>query len=300
MQSPGDLLMLTVAVRDLHLRYPDYEIDVISCYPEIFFNNPHLTYLPKDQDIEVIDLDYGKYLHPFRREGMHFSNCFVQMINEILGVRVRQTVSLADIHLTENERNKRLILNRYGIRKPYWLLNAGIKSDILLKQYPPEYYQKVVNILNNEPNFYCDIVQVGHDHHIHPNIDGVINLVGKTNNLRDYFSLVYHSEGCIGPVSLQMHLAAAFNKPCVVLAGGREEPSWERYGGHTYLHTIGALDCCETEGCWKSNLGECSTINDNQRYPLCMTMIKPKVVVYEVMQYQEIKCMYSQEQRIYN
>ena len=94
---------------------------------------------------------------------------------------------------------------------------------------------------------------------------------------------------------MQMHLAAAFDKPCVVLAGGREEPSWESYCDQAYLHSIGKLECCELEGCWKCHIGECVTINDKQRFPLCMTMIKPEFVVNEVMQYQELKHTLSRQ-----
>jgi ADP-heptose:LPS heptosyltransferase len=290
MQSPGDLMMLTVAIRDLHLTYPGwFETDVISCYPEVFFNNKYITYLPKDQDIKVIDLDYGPYLHDLRKKKLHFSDCFIYMFNERLNLFIRKTCSYGYINLTPYELSKKYFLSKFGLKKPYWVINAGIKCDIPLKQYPPYLYQKVVNDLNNNSLFYCDIVQTGHDHHIHPKLKGVINLVGKTNNLRDYFALIYHSEGCIGPVSLQMHVAAIFNKPCIVIAGGREEPSWERYNNHIYLHTIGKLDCCRFEGCWKKSIGECITINENQRYAKCMEMISTDIVVTEVMQYQELK-----------
>lgn len=290
MQSPGDLLMLTVAIRDLHLTYPGwFETDVISCYPEIFFNNPFIIHLPKDQGIEIIDLDYGPYLHKLRRKGLHFSDCFIYMLNEKLKLNIRKTTSSPNVTLLEMEKIKKFVLNRYNIKKPYWLLNAGIKTDIPLKQYPPYLYQRIVDILNGKSNWHCDIVQTGHDHHTHPHLVNVIDLIGKTNDMRHYFSLVYHSEGCIGPVSLQMHLAAAFNKPSIVIAGGREEPSWEHHKNHVYLHSIGKFDCCKFEGCWKKLIGECVTINDNQRFPKCMDTILPEDIVDEIMQFQELK-----------
>lgn len=299
MQSPGDLLMLTVAIRDLHLSYPGwFQTDVISFYPEVFFNNRYVTHLPKDRNIQTIDLDYGPYLHKLRRRGYHFSDCFIYMLNEKLNLCIQKTSPKPHIDLTKNELSKKLFLDKYNLKKPYWLLNAGIKNDIPLKQYPASFYQKVVNSLNNRPDFHCTIVQTGHNHHIHPFIENAVNLVGRTNDLRDYFALVYHSDGCIGPVSMQMHLAAAFDKPCVVIAGGREESSWERYKGHVYLHSIGKLDCCRLEGCWKTQIAECVTIDENQRYPQCMDMISPDNIVNEVMQYQEFKYCLSKE--IYN
>ena len=290
MQSPGDLLMLTVAIRDLHLNYYNwFETDVISCYPEVFFNNHFITKLTDNKNIDIIDLDYGPYLYKLRKKGLHFSDCFIYILNEKLNLNIKKSSPLPYIELMSNESNKRLFLKKYGLVKPYWILNAGIKNDIPLKQYPPALYQKVVNLLNSRDNFYCDIVQTGHAYHIHPKLKGVVNLVGMTNNLRDYFALIYHSEGCIGPVSMQMHLAAAFSRPCIVIAGGREEPSWERYKNHVYLDTIGKLDCCKFEGCWNKNLADCVTINDNQRFAKCMEMIEPELIVYNIMKLQYLK-----------
>jgi hypothetical protein len=83
----------------------------------------------------------------------------------------------------------------------------------------------------------------------------------------------------------------------VVIAGGREPPHWEAYPGHQFLHTIGALPCCATGGCWRSR---CHTVADgdlkdreslcerpvqvepNLRVPQCMAMIQPQDVIRAV------------------
>jgi ADP-heptose:LPS heptosyltransferase len=87
----------------------------------------------------------------------------------------------------------------------------------------------------------------------------VLDLRGKTD-LRQLVRLVYHAQGVLCPVTLLMHLAAAVevrpgrpkNRPCVVVAGGREPAQWEAYPHHQYIHTNGALSCCEQGGCWKA------------------------------------------------
>lgn len=290
MQAPGDLLMLSVAIRDLHKTYPfEFQTDVITCYPEIFFLNPYLTYIPKnDYNIPHYNLDYGPYLKDFRRSGLHYSDCFIEMLNNILKIKIRKTSPLPHVELHPAEKSKKHFLSKYGIKKPYWLINAGIKNDIPLKQYPPYLYQKVVNIINDRFKGRIQLVQTGHSHHLHSALDGVSDFIGQTNDLREYISLVYHSDGLIGPVSLQMHLAAAFHKPCIVIAGGREEPSWEKYDGHSYLHTIGQLDCCETEGCWKTQIADCPKINDKQRFAPCMEMITPEQIAEDAVLFQEL------------
>ena len=102
-------------------------------------------------------------------------------------------------------------------------------------------------------------VQIGEAGHHHPPLEGVLDLRGRTT-LRELIRLVHHADGAVAPVSLLMHLAAAvetrpgapLSRPCVVVAGGREPVHWEAYPGHQFLHTIGALPCCASGGCWRS------------------------------------------------
>jgi hypothetical protein len=109
-------------------------------------------------------------------------------------------------------------------------------------------------------------------------------------------------------VTMAMHAAAAFNKPCVVIAGGREQWSWEAYTKdnrianmrlgdskwqcpndgyvyHQYLHTIGQLDCCRTGGCWKkavkgkNNICRHPVNQHGMTIPKCLAMCEPAHVV---------------------
>ena len=104
-------------------------------------------------------------------------------------------------------------------------------------------------------------VQVGEAGHHHPALRGVLDLRGRTT-LRQLVRLVHHAQGVLCPVTLLMHLAAAVevgpgmprNRPCVVVAGGREPAQWEAYPHHQYLHTNGALRCCDHGGCWKARV----------------------------------------------
>ena len=103
-----------------------------------------------------------------------------------------------------------------------------------------------------------------------------------------------------------MHLAAAVPtkdgslRPCVVVAGGREPAHWEQYPGNQFLHTIGALPCCATGGCWKSRCQEMGDgdekDNDTCERPVyhgddewataqCMEMITPGTVIDAIERY---------------
>jgi len=280
-QAPGDLLMLTVAVRDLHKTYPELMQTGIRClYPEVFFNNSYVTHFLKE-DVPIQYLNYSEARNILAPIGYHFSDVFIYILNELYGFKIIKTSMRPDIHLTDDEKSERF-LKRLRIKKPYWLINSGVKHDIPIKGYPPEKWEIIINaLLDNGLNLY----QVGSHFDLHPTHSKIESLVGNTQNLRDYFSLVYHSTGCINHVSMQMHLAAAFNKPCVVLAGGRESCRWESYPDHRYLDTIGYLDCCREEGCWIAEIKDCAHPWKDTPYATCLAMINPERVIEEVLNY---------------
>jgi len=54
-QSPGDILMLTAAVRDLHACYPDrFVTDVRTSCPDLWLHNPHLIMAVDEPDVRVV------------------------------------------------------------------------------------------------------------------------------------------------------------------------------------------------------------------------------------------------------
>ena len=168
--------------------------------------------------------------------------------------------------------------------------------DFTIKWWDTQRCQKVVDQFSNKILF----VQVGEKGHCHPTLNGVLDLRAQTD-LRQLVRLVYHSQGVLCPVTSLMHLAAAVevkggrpvHRPCVVVAGGREPPHWEAYPHHQFIHTVGALPCCEYGGCWRSRvvpLGDgdekdkpgslCVDVVDN--LPRCMDLITAEEVIRRV------------------
>ena len=157
-----------------------------------------------------------------------------------------------------------------GEDTPFWIIVAGGKRDFTIKWWDVRRWQAVVDHFRGRIQF----VQVGEAGHHHPALSGVIDLRGKAD-LRQLVRLVYHAQGVLCPVTSLMHLAAAVpmkgarasspqsrngngnhpspqNRPCVVVAGGREPPHWEAYPHHQFIHTNGQLLCCDHGGCWKA------------------------------------------------
>jgi ADP-heptose:LPS heptosyltransferase len=301
--------MLTAAVRDLHLSCPgEFETDVRTPYPQLWENNPYLVEIDdKASDVEVIDCHYplitlSNHL-PF-----HFIHGFRLFLSNRLGVDIRPHAFRGDIHLQEEEKRWLSQVDEMTGKPdtPFWIVVAGGKTDYTTKWWSPRRYQELVDHFAGRLTF----VQSGDvsEGHVHSPLKGVINLVGKTS-LRQLIRLTYHAEGVVCPVTLMMHLAAAVetrpgrpkNRPCVVVAGGREPPQWEAYPHHQYLHTNACLPCCDDGGCWKSRvepLGD-GEFHDNslcvlpvressgRTIPRCMDLITSRHVIEAIERYLE-------------
>ena len=256
--SPGDIVTLTAAVRDLHLARPgEYLTDVRTPCPALWENNPHITRIEdNDPDARVIAMEYP-LIHRSNREPVHFVTAYTAFLAEQLGHPIPPSVFKGDIHLSDQERGwLSQAEEAEGKGARFWIIVSGGKMDFTAKWWDPERWQAVVDHFKGRIRF----VQVGEAGHKHPALRDVLDLRGKTD-LRQLVRLVHHADGVLCPVTSLMHLAAAVPwrhsgglRPCVVVAGGREPSHWERYPGHRYLDTIGQLPCCDLGGCWKSRV----------------------------------------------
>jgi ADP-heptose:LPS heptosyltransferase len=300
-QSPGDVLMLTAAVRDLHAAAPgQFQTDVRTACPALWENNPHLTPLREGEPgVEVLDMHYP-LIHQSNERPYHFLHGYPQYLESRLGLRLPVTRFCGDLHLSAQEKQAPVPGAEQGVPERFWIVVAGGKYDFTAKWWDPASFQKVVAHFRGQITF----VQTGEAGHWHPPLEGVVNLVGKTT-LREFVRLMYHAEGVLCPVTFAMHLAAALptpagrppQRPCVVVAGGREPPHWEAYPQHQFLSTVGALPCCAQGGCWRSR---CQLVGDGDdkdrvnlceqpvqvrpdlRLPRCLTLITPADVIRRI------------------
>jgi ADP-heptose:LPS heptosyltransferase len=181
---------------------------------------------------------------------------------------------------------------------------SGGKTDFTNKWWDPDRCQAVVDHFRGRILF----AQIGSKGagHVHPPLAGAIDLVGKTD-LRQMVRLMHHADGALCPVTMPMHLAAAVetkperpkNRPCVVIAGGREPAQWEAYPHHQYLHVNGCLPCCDDGGCWTSRIEPLGDGDEKDQslclrpvrlpsgraLPQCMDMIEARQVIEAVERY---------------
>jgi ADP-heptose:LPS heptosyltransferase len=293
--------MLTAAVRDLHRHYPGKFItDVRTSCPDLWEFNPHITPIGDDDpDAEHVECSYP-LINRCDKTPYHCLHGFIEFFNARFQLAIAPTVFKGDIHLSSREKFWYSQVHEVTRQNtPFWIVAAGGKHDVTIKWWQTERYQQVIDHFRGKIQF----VQVGAAGNYHPKLDGVIDLRGRTS-LRELVRLVYHSHGVLCSVTALMHLAAAVetkrgappNRPCVVIAGGREPAHWEAYPGHQFIHTIGALPCCAESGCWKDrafrlNDGDerdqpahlCTNVVD--RLPRCMDLISPAEVIRKIEMY---------------
>lgn len=275
-QSPGDIVMLLFAIKSLHESHPGRFITDVRCPArEIFDGSALITPLnEQDPEVTVLRAEYPA-IHRSNTHPVRFVTAFGEHLEQQLGVRIRPTQFHSAITIrTEEQAWFSAVREILGRDVPYWVINAGHKSDFTAKAWDFERYQALVDRF---PDIW--FVQVGSKEHTHPELKGpnLLNFVGKTDT-RQLVRLIWHSFGVISGVSFPMHLAYAvpphprFNRKSranITIAGGREPAHWEEGPNHHYLHTCGMLPCCDMGGCWKSRVVPLDD-NDAKNNSLCL------------------------------
>jgi ADP-heptose:LPS heptosyltransferase len=259
-RAPGDSIALSALIRDIKLNYPNFQVDVADSSPDVWTNNPHLTKLDgKDPKVAHIDADYRPGLKRALSGSLaYYLFAFHECFQRDTGYPVEPTYPKPELfHWNEPTQSN------------YWIVVSGCKPDITTKMPDPTIVQEIISRTAKKGTRWlqCGLSADQRWQHKHPTLKHTENLVGRTS-LADFFGLVKRASGVLCCVSMPMLVASAFEKPCIVLAGGRESPWWFSYTKdnpalskaqqdsiktpHMVHHTIGRLNCCQTRGCGKT------------------------------------------------
>ena len=104
---PGDVVVMSAAIRDLHLCYPGRFItDVRTACPDIWLNNPYITPLNEDDpDVEYIRLRYPAINRTNTRPG-HFVTGYVDVLNVIRWTSISSPLQLRAISISPRMRRR--------------------------------------------------------------------------------------------------------------------------------------------------------------------------------------------------
>lgn len=292
-QAVGDAVVMTAAIYSLHKAYPGKYITAVdSQWPDVFEHNPDVKLLEDVKMMPGVDRLNMHYpaIHDCNVRGIHFMDGWCEHLGASLGIRVPLLTNRPHLYFDTPDP----VPNVHD--GGYWLVCSGGKNDFTNKLWGQHNYQEVIDLLKDKIKF----IQVGATPEEHPPLRGVLNAVGGTT-LRDLFEWTRRASGILCGVSLLMHIAAALEKPAVVIAGGREPVQWNAYPLQHYVHTVGILPCRSVQGqkgvaCWRSrvvSLGDNNELDKNTcEYPVvvnpappgygvlpkCMTLIHPRMV----------------------
>lgn len=284
--SPGDILCMTAAIHSLHRSNAGRFLTAVDTpCPDIWQYNPDVVPLDKAraEGYEEVQMHYP-LIHQSNQRAVHVLQGYCDYLENVFGIKIPLLTNRPQMFLSAQERGWISQVQEITHNQTkFWLVNAGRKDDFTAKFWGSANFQKVVNLLAGKVQF----VQVGEAGHFHPPLEGVINLTGKTTT-RQLIRLCYHAQGVLSGVSFLMHLAAAWEKPAVIVMGGREPVTWNTYPMQHLLHSIGMLPCCRTGGCWKSRtvrLDDGSEQNASlceqpvkvrsEDVPKCLSLIEP-------------------------
>lgn len=283
-QMPGDAVAMTAAIYSLHRAHPGkYLTAVESPWPEVFTHNPDVT--PLTTNSKPLHMHYPA-VHTCNERGIHFIQAWCEHLGNALGIQVPLLTNRPHLYFDYDA----------PPIQDYWIVCSGGKGDFTTKLWGHNNYQKIVSSLRGKVRF----IQVGSSYSEHPKLAWVESMVGKTT-LRQLFNLVRRARGVLCGVSLIMHVAAALERPSIVIAGGREPVQWNQYPRQQFVHTVGANPCRSVQGhvghaCWRSRV---VPLNDGSYYdrdtcerpvdglPLCMRQISPEEIARLVMRYND-------------
>ena len=284
-QAPGDIVNMTAAVRDLHLAYPgEYLTDIQGTADWLWRGNRYITSLDeKAPDVALLELDNHPLIDQSNQGPFFFIHLFRDGLERTIGRPIPATDYKGHIEITPDEQLWRNpIYEHIGEERPYWLVNAGHKTDFTIKMWDHAKYQKVVNafpdvlfvqtgVVVSDPN--------AQTRHIHAPLKGpnVLNMLNRLNE-RDSVLSMYHAYGALTGISFP-HILAYSTPPnpwfkrksraAIIVAGGREPNHWQQGPNQIHIHTCGVLDCCDYGGCWKSRVVPIGDGDEKDEKELC-------------------------------
>jgi ADP-heptose:LPS heptosyltransferase len=249
----GDEVMCSAVFRAIKARNPACRIVFLSKYRELHAGNPHLDEVRDYHDYPggpVYGLRYGPLLPPR------------MPLLEALAA----WIGLADVELKlEPPRvspSPALAAELTALPRPWIVVQPATSGWTPNKAWPRERWQALATQL--APDF--TVLEVGAE----PVLAGVHSVAGRTS-VAELAWVISQAGVFVGGVSSGMHLAAAYERPAVIVFGGYESPDSHRYANQRTFYT--PVPCAP---CW---------LNDACPYERkCLTAISADAVAQAVRQ----------------
>jgi ADP-heptose:LPS heptosyltransferase len=235
MGALGDVLMCTPALRELKRINPGCKVVFLTKYPELVQGLPCVDEVLSEIPCDAAPVMPMQYEHA-NPPGRHIA-C---ILGDLLGVRVTKVRPdcAIDWTLAESYRKEWRSLTP----RPTVCVNRTAGPWTPNKDWPVAYWDELIEAMTKR----YTVVELGAQSHPgRQSRDSYIDLRGRTT-LRQLIAVIAACDLHVGPISGPVHIAAAANRPSVVIYGGYEHPKCSRYPGNINLYT--PLSCSP---CWR-------------------------------------------------
>ena len=212
----GKSIMATAVCRAIKKSYPEYNLIVLSGYPEVFIGNPNVNRFYRIGMAPYFYEDFVKEKdtifmcdEPYMSKGyLSKTKHLVESWCEVLGIKPDGVKP--DIYLNPIEINKTKLQSPNN--KPVLIFQpfGGGSKEIQYswnRDIPPYQAQALVNVLNQKYH----IIQICREDQIK-----LQNVQHVHASFRDLFGLILNSQARLGIDSFMQHAAAAFDKQTTV------------------------------------------------------------------------------------
>lgn len=236
--SLGDVLMCTPALRELHRVHPRCRVTFFTDFPQLVQGLAAIqAVLPfSERSPQALDFVYETSIPPHRHIAKILGDCIGVEVKD-----VRPTLAL-DPDLAEQWQARLDDLPR-----PIVGVNRSASYFTPNKDWPDLYWCELIDRLLRT----CSVVELGADRveSTTPKHQNYRDFRGQTS-IPDLVALVNALDVHAGPMSGPVHIAAALNKPSVVIYGGYEHPICSQYDGNVNLFTkLSCSPCWLTDHC---------------------------------------------------
>ena len=326
-------MMMTAAIRDLLRCYPgQFVVGVDTTAKEVWENNPYLQQ-PNRRSAQTLKLGYP-LIHQSNQSGLHFIQGFIHDLNKKLNLRVRLTEFRPDIHWSQKELDNPLVQGDYWViisggkadfTTKWWDAAryqqvvdrlADIVPFVQIGGKPAgggarHFHPPLHNVVNlvGKTNLREAFRVCLHARGILTPVTCFMHLAAAlakpavvvAGGREHYTWEAYNLE------TLRRNMAYASGGIKKLPGKPAQWEAWRpeadtKFVDHPFieqrfLHSIGQLKCCKTQGCWKTRVTEgkpeqnCSdVVYKPGRVPLprCLDMITVEHVVDEILNYEKV------------
>ncbi|WP_346353546.1 glycosyltransferase family 9 protein [Azotosporobacter soli] len=202
-----------------------------------------------------------------------------ELLKKTLGIDMK-TTALEQLYFAEATEMEKIavekMLEEGGIKQGVAYVACSPLTALFLKDWPREKWRELFVRLYEEQGILTVVFGSFGEQNITWNMPGVVNLSGRTN-LRQAAYIVKKAKLLVNSCSLPIHMAAAYDTPCVALYGHTDPKRWAPRRNCSVI--MAGVSCSPCDGYAGSNCKEprcMAEISVDEVYQACCECLQKR------------------------